>query len=224
MKQNDTFNIDGFIVDIAACDDLDLAKYHNRITRYLHSISEMRVKSLEVVGYGAFINDRFMKVFDTVELAHQYCVRKIINIYECELNEVGWEHHEGIGRIKHYWIGDKNPYSDKRIAHIATVDIDNDTVWHFSLNESMPDYIDQKNKSLDTKEKALSSLVQKNIQLQKRNLELKRALSYSYQDIEKIMYLGLACFQLRNEIQRWLKDNSDFSDFFENIPEDSNNE
>ncbi len=200
-------DFDRLIVDIAACDDWDMIDYYHDMLRYLEGLAQHRKATIEAAGFGAFLSDNFKKRFDTKDQAHEYLIKKIAAIHDCDEDEINWEDHDYVGYCRYYWVGEKSYFPIReKVATIQSVDDDNKALYVFRSSQPPPVAPDGANyQSIDEATQKLSSLVQENQSL--KSERWKRA--FAWDEINRAKILTGDNEDLRKMLDEWLRKNKD---------------
>lgn len=201
-------DFDRLIVDVAACDDLDVIKYYGKMFDFLKGLADMRAVSLKSAGYGVFLGDRFMKRFDTKDQAHEYITAKIVAIHECDEGEIFWTDYHGEGYCRSYRIGEGFPYYSKDLAAIWSVDEDDKQLHFLRIQETPPktpawlDYQTQ-----DEAVKNLAHLVKENASLKEAQHDFLRKCKGAWEAVNMAKAFSLPGSDAYKKIVEWLKEN-----------------
>jgi hypothetical protein len=201
----DTFNLDKLLVDIAACDDLEIAKYYKNMLTYLAELAKLRIANLEFSGFGIELAGVFIKQFPTMDEAHNHVLIKIMAIHDCAEDDIRWQDYNALGEFgisRAYWVGERPFFGiGDSVASIKTVDAKGETIWVFAHNKlvTIPNQLTAY-ETENEKESQLSHLIQENIQ-HKNTIH-----SWRYQLRE--IYDGLRWIETIQELTKWIEDNT----------------
>lgn len=204
-------DFDRLIVDIAACDDLEVIEYYARMARYLTGLAEYRKITIESAGFGVFFGDRFMKRFVTKDQAHEYIIAKIIAIHECDEGEIVWQDYDDIGYCRSYWIGEKGFMHSSRdsLALIWSVDEDDERLHTIRVYDAPPQTPDGLNyQSSDEATQKLSSLIKENNSLKSELKSSRQKNAEAWDEVNTVKLLAKGK-DARKRLDEWLKENKD---------------